>query len=136
MGLPLLVASTDNKLDLCLGLEDCFAPDDEATHTSFYTWYTYKWRHHMQYFRPVVCVCVCIHTLSAIYPLVRYINPNQVQQEFNLKLPMHTHMISVMIHTLSPHRYQMIDHKRFTAQLHQNHDNLNGRLAFFQSNFS
>lgn len=103
MGLPLLVASTDNKLDLCLELEDCTADVPRMTRQLMLHWNIWDVMASYTVYDfsttkvRVVCVCVnawalvCAYAPGNIHPIFYSINPNLVQQEFNLKSP-HTHL--------------------------------------------
>lgn len=69
MGLPLLVVSTDNKLDVCLGLEDCTADMPRMTRQLMLHWYI--WDVVVSYtvfphLRLGLCVYVCGHGLSCV----------------------------------------------------------------------
>lgn len=68
VGLPLLVASADNKLNLCLGLEECTSDVACMTRQFMLHWWCTvygMWLHHIQYFHESLfihsrCVCVCV----------------------------------------------------------------------------
>lgn len=89
VSLPLLVASTDNKLDLCLGLEDCTgicALHHQTTHTSLVNKGCGVITIHIvfPYLRLGVCAFLKTNSWGNICPMFGSINPNLAQQEFCL----------------------------------------------------
>jgi len=119
MALPLLAASSDNKLDLCLGLEECTGDAPCITRqVTLHRFVLYgMWWHHMQYF----CSEGWVYAWSCMCACTSEMPPPPITHRQAASL------ILFMIHTLIPHDkpndHTLTVYYRFTLKSRQSHSN-------------